>query len=339
MARRLALRRTPVPKRRRRTASQPVQLENGRQRRHRRPRAACRSTRRAPAPGEVEIRVVAAGLNFRDVMNAVAMRDDPEPLGGECAGRVVAVGAASAGFAVGDDVVAVAEAQLRDLRHDLGARWCAPMPHGIELRRGGDAAVRLHDGADYALHALGGLTPRRAVLIHAGAGGVGMAAVQTRAGARREVFATAGSDGEARAAARSASRTCSTRARSTSPTRCSRVTGGRGVDVVLNSLAGEFIGASVRCLTPAGASSRSASATSGAPSDRAGPAAGAAYTRSTGGDAHAGSGRHRPRCSRACCSASSTASCGRCRCRRSRSSARPTRSASWRRPGTSARSC
>ena len=52
------------------------------------------ASRRAPLPGagEVEIRVVAAGLNFRDVMNAVALRDDPEPLGGECAGRIVALG-------------------------------------------------------------------------------------------------------------------------------------------------------------------------------------------------------------------------------------------------------
>ena len=51
-----------------------------------------------------------AELNFRDVMNAVAMRDDPEPLGGECAGRVVAVGEGVRGLAVGDHVVAIAEA-------------------------------------------------------------------------------------------------------------------------------------------------------------------------------------------------------------------------------------
>ena len=44
--------------------------------------------RRTPGRGEVEIRVHATGLNFRDVMNALAMRDDPEPLGGECSGFV-----------------------------------------------------------------------------------------------------------------------------------------------------------------------------------------------------------------------------------------------------------
>jgi len=68
--------------------------------------------RRAPGPGEVEIRVVAAGLNFRDVMNAVALRDDPEPLGGECAGRVVALGDGVEGVALGDHVVALANASM-----------------------------------------------------------------------------------------------------------------------------------------------------------------------------------------------------------------------------------
>ena len=68
--------------------------------------------RSAPGAGRVEIEVHAAGLNFRDVMNAVAMRDDDEPLGGECAGRVVAVGGGVTGFAVGDAVIAVAEAAM-----------------------------------------------------------------------------------------------------------------------------------------------------------------------------------------------------------------------------------
>src|SRR5690606_25072075 len=60
-----------------------------------------------PGPGEVAVEVWAAGLNFRDVMNAVAMRDDSEPLGGECSGRVVAVGEGVTGLAPGDAVVAL----------------------------------------------------------------------------------------------------------------------------------------------------------------------------------------------------------------------------------------
>ena len=65
--------------------------------------------RRAPAPGEVEIAVEATGLNFKDVLNALGMYPgDPGPLGGECAGRVVAVGAGVTHLRPGDAVLAVA---------------------------------------------------------------------------------------------------------------------------------------------------------------------------------------------------------------------------------------
>ncbi|MGH7411446.1 MAG: polyketide synthase dehydratase domain-containing protein, partial [Candidatus Methylomirabilis sp.] len=68
--------------------------------------------RQAPASGEVEIRVHATGLNFRDVMKAMGIYPTEENeklwLGDECAGRIVAVGEGVAGFKVGDEVIAVA---------------------------------------------------------------------------------------------------------------------------------------------------------------------------------------------------------------------------------------
>src|SRR5262249_17231517 len=65
--------------------------------------------RRRPGRNQVEIRVRATGLNFRDVMNVLGLYPgDPGPLGGECAGEVVAVGEGVEGIAVGDAAVALA---------------------------------------------------------------------------------------------------------------------------------------------------------------------------------------------------------------------------------------
>ncbi len=67
------------------------------------------TARRVPGPGEVEIGVEATGLNFKDVLNVLGMYPgDAGPLGGECAGRVVAVGAGVTHVRVGDAVLAVA---------------------------------------------------------------------------------------------------------------------------------------------------------------------------------------------------------------------------------------
>jgi len=206
--------------------------------------------RRAPGPGEVEIRVRAAGLNFRDIMNAVALRADPEPLGGECAGTIVALGNGVQGFAIGDAVVATGEACFASCM-TTGAQHVAPLPRGVGYAEGATLPFALMT-AWHALQVLGGIRAGMTVLVHAAAGGVGMAAVQIAQRAGATVFATAGSDAK-RALLRAQgvaqvmnSRTLDFEAE------IARLTDGRGVDLVLNSLAGEFIPASVRSLSAQG---------------------------------------------------------------------------------------
>ncbi|QRR36013.1 SDR family NAD(P)-dependent oxidoreductase [Hydrogenophaga sp. YM1] len=206
--------------------------------------------RRAPGPGEVEIAVRAAGLNFRDIMNAVALRDDPEPLGGECAGRIVRVGEGVTRFAVGDAVVATGEACFAS-HVTTQERHVAPLPRGMGYAQAATLPFAFMT-AWHALHTLGGLRPGLRVLIHAGAGGVGMAALQLARRAGAQVFATAGSEPK-RATLRALgvdhvmdSRTLDF------ADEVLRLTQGRGVDLVLNSLAGDFIAASVRCLAADG---------------------------------------------------------------------------------------
>jgi NADPH:quinone reductase-like Zn-dependent oxidoreductase len=187
----------------------------------------------------VEIRVVAAGLNFRDVMNAVALRDDPEPLGGECAGRVVALGDGVEGLALGDHVVALANASMAS-HATTSARLVRPIPHGIDFA----AAVTLPFAfmtALHALHTLGRLSRSQSVLIHAGAGGVGMAAIQiARALRDARVLATAGTEEKCRICLETGAQAAINYRTSDWGAEVRRLTDGRGVDVVLDGQAGPY---------------------------------------------------------------------------------------------------
>lgn len=206
--------------------------------------------RRAPGPGEIEIRVRAMGLNFRDVLNALAMRDDGEPLGGECTGLVTAVGPGVDEFAIGDAVVATAVGAMAS--HVIAdQRWVALRPAGISDAQA--AALPLVTmTAHHALREVAQLASGQTVLVHAGAGGVGLAAIGIAKRIGAQIIATAGSEHK-----RTILRDLGIEHVFSSRTlafehEISALTKGRGVDVVLNSLAGEFIGASVRSLAQSG---------------------------------------------------------------------------------------
>jgi acyl transferase domain-containing protein/NADPH:quinone reductase-like Zn-dependent oxidoreductase/short-subunit dehydrogenase/acyl carrier protein len=200
--------------------------------------------RRAPGPGEVEIEVAAAGLNFRDVMNALGTYPgEPGPLGLECAGTVTAVGAGVEHLAPGDPVVGLVQGCF--------APWVIARADWVVRR---PAALGAADAAGVPAAFLTAawllrqtpLGPGLRVLVHAGAGGVGLAAVQLarRAGAR--VYATA-----------SPAKQGLLRALGVEEVFDSREPGfGRAlrerVDVVLSSLAGDFVRESLDALAPGG---------------------------------------------------------------------------------------
>lgn len=204
----------------------------------------------APGPHRVEIEIHAAGLNFRDVMNAVALRDDDEPLGGECAGRITAIGEGVTDLAIGDAVVAIAEAALSTHAvADIG--HVVPLPAGFSFAEASTLPF-VFMTAQYALHTCAGLQPGETVLIHAAAGGVGMAALQLARNAGATVIATAGSE-QKRRVLRDLGVTHIFDSRSTAFVEdVLRVTEQRGVDVALNALAGEFIPATAACLSATG---------------------------------------------------------------------------------------
>jgi len=196
--------------------------------------------RRAPGPGEVEIRVRAMGLNFRDVLTALGMYPGADlALGGECAGTIERVGAQVENWKPGDEVMALSPGNFSTFavtRAELLTR----RPAGMSWTEAATVPVTFLTAA-YGLQHLAKLVKGQSILIHAAAGGVGLAAVQLAQLAGAEVYATAGSE-EKRAYLRSLGVQQVMDSRSLEFVRQIRdSTGGRGVDVVLNSLTGDFI--------------------------------------------------------------------------------------------------
>ena len=210
-----------------------------------------REERRAPRRGEVEIEVRAAGINFRDVLNTLGMvpgaRDE---LGAECSGVVVAIGDGVSGLLPGDEVVALAEDSLAS-HVTTAAGMVLHKPDGISFAEAVTvpnafltAAVSLVDVAK--------LRPGQRVLVHAAAGGVGLAAVRLARRLGAEVIGTAGSpEKRAIVLAEGAAHAFDSRSASFADD-VMRVTGGVGVDCVLNSLAGELIAAGMRVVRRGG---------------------------------------------------------------------------------------
>lgn len=206
----------------------------------------------APAEGEVRVRVVAVGVNFRDVLLALGMIPrEAAFFGAECAGVIEAVGAGVQDLRVGDHVFGFAPHSLAT-HVGVPAAWLAPWPAGLgSMERAASLPVAFLT-AMLGLQRLAGLKAGQRVLIHAAAGGVGMAAVQLAMRAGAEVYATAGSPTK-RERLHALGVVHVFDSRSTEfAAQVLAATHGAGVDVVLNSLAGDFIGASVEALAAEG---------------------------------------------------------------------------------------
>lgn len=214
--------------------------------------------RRALAADEVEVAVKASGLNFRDVMYSLGLLSDEgvergfagASLGLEFSGTVVRLGERATEFALGDSVVGFGASSFGDyVITQAGA--LSQIPAGLSF----EAAATIPSAfftAYYSLHHLAGLREGESVLVHGAAGGVGLAAVQVAKWVGAEVFATAGSD-EKRNFLRLLGADHIFDSRSLAyGDQILKATAGRGVDVVLNSLAGEAINRNLGVLKPFG---------------------------------------------------------------------------------------
>ncbi|MFD0417095.1 SDR family NAD(P)-dependent oxidoreductase [Streptomyces sp. NPDC127108] len=206
---------------------------------------------RALEAGEVRVEVRAAGVNFRDPLIALGMYPGDAVMGTEGAGVVVEVGSGVTDLAVGDRVLGLLEGGFGPLAV-ADARMLARMPQGWSFAQAASVPT-VFLTAYYALRDLAGLEAGESVLVHAAAGGVGMAAVQLARHFGAEVHATAstGKWDVLRGLGLDDSRIASSRTLDFE-TSVLAETEGRGVDVVLNSLAREFVDASLRLLPRGG---------------------------------------------------------------------------------------
>ncbi|WP_189959863.1 type I polyketide synthase, partial [Streptomyces alanosinicus] len=202
--------------------------------------------------GQVRVAVRAAGVNFRDVLNALGMYPgDAKDFGLEGAGVVTGVGPGVSGLAVGDRVFGMFSGAFGPVAV-ADARTVARVPAGWSFAQAASVPI-VFLTAYHALTELGGVRVGESVLVHAAAGGVGMAATQLARYLGAEVFGTAsaGKWDTLRELGLDDAHIASSR-----DTEFEGVflaaTGGRGMDVVLDSLAGEFVDASLRLLPRGG---------------------------------------------------------------------------------------
>ncbi|MBR0679869.1 SDR family NAD(P)-dependent oxidoreductase [Roseomonas eburnea] len=209
-----------------------------------------------PGPGEVRLRIDAAGLNFRDLMWAQGLLPEDAlmdgfagpTLGMECAGVVEAVGPGVA-LRPGQPVFGFAPSAFST--HALTrAEALAPLPAGMAPEAAATVPVAFIT-ASYALETLARIRPGERVLIHGGAGGVGLAALQIAQAAGAVVATTAGT-AEKRAFLRLAGADLVLDSRDAGFADALRAVWPDGVDVVLNSLAGEAMERSLGLLAPFG---------------------------------------------------------------------------------------
>ncbi|WP_344316675.1 SDR family NAD(P)-dependent oxidoreductase, partial [Acrocarpospora pleiomorpha] len=205
--------------------------------------------------GQVRLEVHAAGVNFRDLLdglNALGWFQDMVGLmGGEAAGVVLEVGPGVDDLRPGDRVMGLASGSFGPVAL-ARAHYLTKIPDGITFEQAATIPVTFLT-AYYGLMDLAGLQPGESLLVHAGTGGVGMATIQLAQRLGVEVYATAspakwdvlrslGIPDDHIASSRSLE----------FEERFREVCGDRGIDVVLNSLTGEFIDATARLLRPGG---------------------------------------------------------------------------------------
>lgn len=216
------------------------------------------SERPKPGAGEVEIQVYATSLNFKDVMIGMGLLPEEaleggytgRALGMECAGRISAVGKDVEGFAIGDEVVTSGPGALRS-HMIMDATSVVHKPSHISFEEATTIPIAFST-AYYSLHYLAHMTKGERVLIHAAAGGVGLAAIQLALKAGAEVFATAGSQLKRNLLkALGVHHVMDSRSLAFAD-EIMTLTGGKGVDIVLNSLAGDAIAKSISVLSPYG---------------------------------------------------------------------------------------
>jgi NADPH2:quinone reductase len=207
-----------------------------------------------PASGEAVVKIAAAGVNFIDIqqrMGKYRVPQLPYTIGSEGAGTVAAIGPGVTDVRVGDRVAytmvpgTYAEFALAP------ADRLVKLPDGLDFQTG--AAVMLQGTtAHYLTHSTFPIKPGHAALVHAGAGGVGQLITQLADKLGARVYATVGSDAKAALAREAGASQVINYSTQDFEAEIKRLTNGRGVDVVYDSVGKDTFEKSLNCLRPRG---------------------------------------------------------------------------------------
>ncbi|KAF3491768.1 uncharacterized protein GIQ15_01285 [Arthroderma uncinatum] len=204
-------------------------------------------------PNEVQIDVKFNGLNFRDIMIMLGVLGDASELGLECSGIVRRVGSAVNNFKPGDRVCACWNGLFRS-QVICPQEFCFHVEDEHDLE-GAATWLSAYGTAIWALQVLANLKEDETVLIHSACGAVGLASIRICQHAHAKIYATVGSEEKAQYLVETFSiprnQIFHSRDSSFLPG-LMRETNGRGVDVVLNSLAGKLLRVSWECVAPFG---------------------------------------------------------------------------------------
>jgi NADPH:quinone reductase-like Zn-dependent oxidoreductase len=205
-------------------------------------------------PGEVRIAVKAAGINFADTMARMGLYPDaPKPpcvMGYEVAGTVDAVGDGVSAWSAGDRVVAGTRFGGQAELVTVPEAQVLPLPEGLGFEQG--AAIPVNYGTAYAaLIVMGSLRESSRVLIHAAAGGVGIAATQIARNEGAEIFGTASPSKHDAIRAQGVRHAIDYRNQDFED-EVLRITGGEGVDLIIDALGPTSFRKDYRLLRPGG---------------------------------------------------------------------------------------
>lgn len=208
----------------------------------------------APGPGEIRIRQRACGLNFIDVYQRSGLYplELPHALGMEAAGEIEAVGEGVMHLKPGDRAAyaaappgAYAEARV------MSAAQVCPLPDGVSFEAG--AAMMLKGlTVNYLFRRTTPIQRGDTVLLHAAAGGVGLIACQWARSDGITLIGTAGSDAKCRLALDNGAAHCINYRDEDWVARVRELTGGKGVDVVMDAVGADTFEGSLDCLRPLG---------------------------------------------------------------------------------------
>ncbi|AKQ54444.1 NAD(P)H-quinone oxidoreductase [Bordetella hinzii] len=207
-----------------------------------------------PGPGEVLIKVTAAGINRPDVFQRQGNYAPPPGAsdlpGLEVAGEIVAGDAAAGGFKVGDKVCALVAGGGYAEYCVAPALQCLPIPKGLsDIEAAGLPETYFTVWSN--VFDRGALSAGESLLVHGGASGIGTTAIQIARALGHTVFATVGSDDRVAAVERLGAKGINYKTQDFVQ-EIKTLTGGKGVDVVLDMVAGEYVGRDLSCLADDG---------------------------------------------------------------------------------------